>query len=192
MGEGPKTTDEYVLQELAKAKLSSKRAADRIAQLETELAEAQAENKDAIIENPYKCYGVECISRYDRNKLINPLTLSDMKLMLSNESLLRDWCLTSMKKGYWSNTERVVLTREFLYTVEVRYRGLKVGLHFVNVENDGNYGVDTFQVDNDHYFVNSSDAFERGLEEAKQVIESWIEDDEKKLAEASATESKTE
>lgn len=192
MGEGPKTTDEYVLQELAKAKLSSKRAADRIAQLETELAEAKAVNKDAVIENPYKCYGVECISRYDRNKLITPLTLSDMKLMLSNESLLRDWCLTAVKKGYWSNTERVVFTREFLYTVEVRYRGLKVGLQFVNIENDGNYGVNTFQVDNDHYFVNSSDAFERGLAEAKQVIESWIEDDEKKLAEEAAAKSKTE
>lgn len=188
MSEGPKTTDEYVLLELAKAKAQSKRANDRVAQLETELAEAKAANKDAIVENPYKCYGVTCISRYDRNKLIKPLTLADMKTMLSNESLLRDWCLTALKKGYWDDKEKVVSTHEYLYTVEVRYHGLKVGVQFLNIESNKNYALNVYQVDNNHYFEDSSDAFEHGLQEAKTVIESWVADDEK----AAEAEQKTE
>lgn len=197
--EKPRTTDEYVLDELEKQKRLNKLLTKKNEDLQAELdKKIPIPDEPTVTESPYKCYGYSVLSSYssDWDKLDKPLTTDEMQELLDDDAKFRAWALTAKYKDYCGHSSVLSVT-EYGYNFEINYFGTIVGVS-INRYSDATLHVNDFVVDGTRYSHDFSLAQERAFKELKSNLEYRVKELRKKeaaeaakLAEANA-EPKTE
>ena len=191
--EKPRTTDEYVLNELEKAKNLTKAQQIKIANLEAELAKKiPIPEEPTIAESPYKCYSCHVLSQYssDWDKLNDPLTTDQMQELLDNDLKFRAWAISATYKDYVSSKSPVLHIYETTYQFEINYFGVLIGVG-ITAYNDKTIQANTYVKDDRSYYSDRETCLEAGYKELKENLEYILKrrrekeaEEAKKLAEA--------
>lgn len=197
--EKPRTTDEYVLEELEKQKRLNKLLTKKNEDLQAELdKKIPIPDEPTITESPYKCYGYNVLSQYssDWDKLTKPLTADEIQELLDDDARFRAWAVTATYKDY-CGTSRVFNLVEFGYNFEINYFGTLVGIK-IDHYSDGTIHTCDFIIDNQRYSQDYDLLYEKALKTLKENLTYRCKELRKKeaaeaakLAEANA-EPKTE
>ena len=185
--EKPRTTDEYVLDELEKQKRLNKLLTKKNEDLQAELdKKIPIPDEPTVTESPYKCYGYSVLSSYssDWDKLDKPLTTDEMQELLDDDAKFRAWALTAKYKDYCGHSSVLSVT-EYGYNFEINYFGTIVGVS-INRYSDATLHVNDFVVDGTRYSRDFSLAQERAFKELKSNLEYRVKDRRKKEAEEAA------
>lgn len=185
--EKPRTTDEYVLDELEKQKRLNKLLTKKNEDLQAELdKKIPIPDEPTVTESPYKCYGYSVLSSYssDWDKLDKPLTTDEMQELLDDDAKFRAWALTAKYKDYCGHSSVLSVT-EYGYNFEINYFGTIVGVS-INRYSDATLHVNDFVVDGTRYSHDFSLAQERAFKELKSNLEYRVKERRKKEAEEAA------
>ena len=182
--EKPRTTDEYVLDELEKQKRLNKILTKKNEDLQAELdKKIPIPDEPTITESPYKCYGYSVLSAYssDWKNLTKPLTTDEMQELLDDEGRFRAWAITATYKDYCGNSA-VLRVEEYGYNFEINYFGTLVGIA-ISRYHDGRLNVNSFIMDGKHYSQDYTLAQEKAFKELRENLEYQVKDRRKKEAE---------
>lgn len=185
--EKPRTTDEYVLDELEKQKRLNKLLTKKNEDLQAELdKKIPIPDEPTVTESPYKCYGYSVLSGYssDWDKLDKPLTTDEMQELLDDDAKFRAWALTAKYKDYCGHPSVLSVT-EYGYNFEINYFGTIVGVS-IGRYSDATLHVNDFVVDGTRYSRDFSLAQERAFKELKSNLEYRVKERRKKEAEEAA------
>lgn len=169
--EKPRTTDEYVLDELEKQKRLNKILTKKNEDLQAELdKKVPIPDEPTITESPYKCYGYNVLSSYssDWDKLIKPLTADEIQELLDDDTRFRAWAVTATYKDY-CGTSRVFNIIEFGYNFEINYFGTLIGVK-IDRYSDGTINVNDFIIDNKRYSQDYDLLKEKALKTLKENL----------------------
>lgn len=169
--EKPRTTDEYVLDELEKQKRLNKLLTKKNEDLQAELnKKIPIPDEPTITESPYKCYGYSVLSSYssDWDKLTKPLTANEIQELLDDDARFRAWAVTATYKDY-CGTSPVFNLVEFGYNFEINYFGTLIGFK-VERYSDGTIHTCDFIIDNQRYSQDYVLLKEKALEKLKENL----------------------
>lgn len=169
--EKPRTTDEYVLDELEKQKRLNKILTKKNEDLQAELdKKIPIPDEPTITESPYKCYGYNVISSYssDWDKLTKPLTANEMQELLDDDTRFRAWAITATYKDY-CGTSPVFNLVEFGYNFEINYFGTLIGIK-IDRYSDGTIHTCDFIIDNQRYSQDYDLLQEKALKTLKESL----------------------
>ena len=169
--EKPRTTDEYVLEELERQKRLNRLLTKKNEDLQAELdKKVPIPDEPTITESPYKCYGYSVLSSYssDWDKLIKPLTADEIQELLDDDTRFRAWAVTATYKDY-CGTSRVFNIIEFGYNFEINYFGTLIGIK-IDRYSDGTVNVNDFIIDNKRYSQDYDLLKEKALKTLKENL----------------------
>lgn len=181
--EKPRTTDEYVLDELEKQKRLNKLLTKKNEDLQAELdKKVPIPDEPTITESPYKCYGYSVLSKYssDWDKLTKPLTADEVQELLDDDARFRAWAITATYTDY-CGTSPVFKLVEFGYNFEINYFGTLIGIK-IDRYSDGTIRACDFIIDNQRYSQDYDLLQEQALKTLKESLTYRVKELRKKEA----------